>query len=101
MLPPSSLYSGPGYTDGFGSDITTAQIKQCLFKYQNRQYAQRDYTHTYHFLTIMASKCATPPPPFANTLLYSHCKVTQHSPQKCYRYSSSLSPTQASNFSVV
>jgi hypothetical protein len=46
MLPPSSLYSGPGYTDDIGSDITTAQIEQCLFKYQNRQYVQRDYTYT-------------------------------------------------------
>ena len=37
MLPPSSLYSGPEYTYGFGSDITAAQIEQCLFKYENRQ----------------------------------------------------------------
>ena len=58
MLPLSSLYSGPGYTDGFGSEITTAQFKQGLFKYENRQSAQRDYTYTYHVLKIMASECA-------------------------------------------
>jgi hypothetical protein len=37
MLPLSSLYSGPGYTDGFGREITTAKIEQGLFKCQNRQ----------------------------------------------------------------
>lgn len=81
MLPPSSLYNGPGYTDGFGIDITTAQIEQCLFMYQNRQYAQRDYTYT----SLLNNNSLRMRTPLANTLLYAHRKVTQHSPQKCYR----------------